>query len=29
VLRLPAHWPWAAQWLSALYRLRALPGPAG
>lgn len=29
MLRLPAAWPWATQWLSALQRLRALPGPAG
>lgn len=28
-LRLPEHWPWAEQWLSALTVLRALPGPAG
>jgi hypothetical protein len=28
-LRLPADWPWAGAWLTALQRLRALPGPAG
>jgi hypothetical protein len=28
-LRLPAHWPWARALLTALTRLRALPGPAG
>lgn len=28
-LRLPAHWPWAGQFLTALQHLRALPGPAG
>lgn len=28
-LHLPASWPWAADWLTALQRLRALPGPAG
>jgi Transposase DDE domain group 1 len=28
-LRLPQHWPWADEWLSALTALRALPGPAG
>lgn len=28
-LRLPARWPWARQWTTALHRLRALPGPAG
>lgn len=28
-LRLPVRWPWAAQWLTALNALRALPGPAG
>lgn len=28
-LRLPAHWPWANDWLAALHLLRALPGPAG
>ncbi len=28
-LRLPARWPWADTWLTALHALRALPGPAG
>ena len=28
-LRLPARWPWAHDWLTALNTLRALPGPAG
>ena len=28
-LRLPAQWPWADSWLTALTTLRALPGPAG
>ena len=28
-LRLPARWPWAHDWLTALNALRALPGPAG
>jgi hypothetical protein len=27
-LHLPAHWPWAADWLTALARLRAIPPPA-
>jgi hypothetical protein len=28
-LRLPTSWPWTTRWLTALRRLRALPGPAG
>jgi len=27
-LRLPTYWPWAEQFLAALARLRAIPGPA-
>ena len=27
-LRMPAHWPWAADFLAALARIRALPPPA-
>jgi len=27
-LHLPARWPWAAGFLAALRRLRALPAPA-
>jgi hypothetical protein len=29
ILRLPARWPWADTFLTALTRLRALPGPSG